>query len=210
MEFNKALKKHFMFRTNFGRDNLPILASEASHPYNYNNWGRKGLGRLMRDLGYTRGVEIGTNTGWSARCWCQRNHGMHLTCVDPYSTYSARGSQKKQDSNYEKALAALKPYNAEIIRECSLDVVDSFEDDELDFVYIDGDHTFDPVMQDLIRWAPKVQENGLIMLHDYCVFTHAGIIEAVNAYTTCHRIDPWFVTRDSTPTAFWRKGAACI
>jgi hypothetical protein len=28
-------------------------------------------------------------------------------------------------------------------------------------------------------------------------------MEAVDAYTKCHRIDPWFTTKNLEPTAFW-------
>ncbi len=109
---------------------------------------------------------------------------------------------------YAEAVERLKPFGrSEIIRAGSLDVVDSFEDRSLDFLYIDGNHEFDPVMQDLIRWAPKVRRGGLVMLHDYCVFWWGGVITAVNAYTSAHRVDPWYVTRDTLPTAFWEKGA---
>ena len=30
-----------------------------------------------------------------------------------------------------------------------------------------------------------------------------GVIEAVDAYTRCHMIHPWYVTREDLPTAFW-------
>jgi hypothetical protein len=77
----------------------------------------------------------------------------------------------------------------------------------LDFVFIDGDHRFDPCVQDLIRWTPKVRQGGMVLMHDYCAFSRAGVMKAVDAYTHCHRIDPWYITRDYAPTVFWQRGS---
>lgn len=46
-------------------------------------------------------------------------------------------------------------------------VVDVFEDNSLDFVYIDGNHAYDWVKQDIQLWWPKLKKNGLLMGHDY-------------------------------------------
>jgi hypothetical protein len=140
--------------------------------------------------------------------WLRDNSRLHLTCIDPYNEYHSRRSQRNLDSNYEIAVETLKPYNAEIVRAASLDVVDSFTNRSIDFLYIDGNHEFDPVMQDMIRWIPKVKENGIVALHDYCVFWWSGVMTAVNAFTSAHHVDPWYVTADYKPTAFWEKRAA--
>ena len=206
MKFQDAVVKHFKFTGRANRDNLPALAVAK---YNWGppgDHGRQTLARLLRDMGVREGVEIGTHTGYSAEFWLKHSPKLHLTCIDPYVSYNARHSQKQQDGNYATAVERLKPYNADIIRAASLEVVDSFEDRSLDFLFIDGNHEFDPVMQDLIRWAPKVRGGGIVALHDYCVFWRGGVMKAVDAYTSAHRIDPWFVTRDHMPTAFWEKG----
>jgi hypothetical protein len=74
-------------------------------------------------------------------------------------------------------------------------------------VYIDGDHTFDAVMLDLLQYAPKVRPGGVIALHDYCRVWDGGVMDAVDAYTRNHGISPWYVTYDFAPTAFWQRGA---
>lgn len=206
MNFQEALERRFKFTGRAARDNLPSL---ANHKFNWGlsgDHGRQSLARMLGDLRYREGVEIGTHRGISAEMWLKHAPRLHLTCIDPYIAYNARHSQVQQDSNYDEAVARLKPYKADIIRASSLDVVDSFGDRSLDFLYIDGDHEFDPVMQDLIRWAPKVRGGGMIVLHDYCVFWRGGVMKAVEAYTSAHRIDPWYVTRDIMPSAFWEKG----
>jgi hypothetical protein len=76
-------------------------------------------------------------------------------------------------------------------------------DRSVDFVYIDGDHAFDHAMMDIIKWAPKVKQGGIVAVHDYDIAEGADVSSAVNAYTHAHHVDPWYVTRELTPTAYW-------
>ena len=168
------------------------------------------LARMMKDLEYRVGAEIGTRYGHSAQMWCENVPGLKLSCIDPYNVYRVRKSQEKQDAVYEEARKRLEPYDVTFVRESSLDVADQFEDGSLDFVNIDGDHAFDMVMQDIILYVPKVRKGGMILIHDYYNFHQGGVVQAVNAYTTCHCINPWFTTRDLEPTAFWEKGSERI
>ncbi len=42
-----------------------------------------------------------------------------------------------------------------------------FEDNSLDFVFVDGDHSYEGVMRDLKGWFPKLKTNGIMAGHDY-------------------------------------------
>lgn len=202
-EFRETLKKYFRIMGNEADDNLPILARQLR------KGGRTHLAYVMRDMGFKTGIEIGTRWGHSAALWCETIPGLQLTCIDPYLAYPTRRSQKKQDQVYAGAQERLAPYDVEILREKSQDpnVWGLIEDGSVDFLNIDGDHTFDAAVLDIIHYAPKVREGGLVLVHDYCAFNRAGVMQAVDGYTHCHRIDPWYVTKDENPTAFWQKGA---
>lgn len=169
--------------------------------------GRMLLARMMRDLEFRVGAEIGTRYGSSAKLWCETVPGLKLSCIDPYSVYRPRKSQEKQDAVFHAAQVNLKPFDVTFLRASSIKVADQFEDGSLDFIHIDGDHAFDMVMQELILYVPKVRKGGMILIHDYFPFYQGGVIQAVNAYTECHVIRPWFTTRDKEPTAFWQRGA---
>jgi hypothetical protein len=39
-----------------------------------------------------------------------------------------------------------------------MDALNDFEDDSLDFVYIDGNHEFPYVAEDLFHWSKKVRK----------------------------------------------------
>ena len=99
-----------------------------------------------------------------------------------------------------------KKFGFKVWKMTSMEAVDRFEDESVDFVNIDGGHKFDVFVQDLVRYVPKVRRGGLILIHDYCPIMGGGIVKAVDAYTHCHRIDPWYVTHDYFPTAFWQRG----
>ena len=49
----------------------------------------------------------------------------------------------------------------------SSDVCKNFEDEYFDFIYIDADHSFDAVLNDLKNWYPKVKKGGVISGHDW-------------------------------------------
>lgn len=185
-----------------GLDNLPLLATSLSR----REGGRVALARTMRDMGLVKAAEVGCRYGGSAKLWREHIPDLDITCIDPYRAYH-RISQERQDLIYKGACENAAKYGFKIMREASLDAVDDFADGSLDWVHIDGNHAFDAAVQDIIRWAPKVREGGLVLVHDYCSFGMSGVIPAVDAYTHCHWIDPWYVTRDMEPTAFWQRGA---
>jgi predicted O-methyltransferase YrrM len=161
----------------------------------------------MQDLGFSVGAELGTQYGLSAKLWCEAIPGLSLTCIDPYAIYQARRSQEKQNAVYEEAKKTLSPFNVTLLRERSCDVVDRFPDGSLDLLHIDGDHGFDVCVQDIIHYVPKVRDGGVVVIHDYASFYRGGVVEAVNGYTRCHRISPWYVTNDIAPSVFWQRGA---
>ena len=194
------LRKYFRF--NLGLDNLPILAS----PRTGLDTGREQLAKVMNEMGFRDGVEIGTRHGGSAKIWCEAMPGLNLTCIDPYIGGQSR-TQKHQDDAYENAKVHAKEFGFTLWKMTSREATSRIRDDSLDFINIDGDHRFDVCVVDLIEYVPKVRKGGFILMHDYCVFKQAGTMKAIDSYTHCHRIDPWYVTRDREPTVFWQRGA---
>jgi hypothetical protein len=201
--FRKALEKHFRFIG--GLDNLPELCTSL-YRRRADGMGRKALALTMNDLGLLKGVEVGCRYGASGMLWKEFVPDLKLICIDPYRAYH-RVSQERQDLIYKGACENAEKAGFSIVRKPSLEAVDCHHDGTLDWVHIDGDHTFDAAVQDIIRWAPKVREGGLVLVHDYCAFGMSGVMPAVDSYTHCHRIDPWYVTRDMEPTAFWQRGS---
>ena len=75
----------------------------------------------------------------------------------------------------------------EICRGYSHEVLAGFEDDSLDWAYIDTDHTYQTTKLELDVCASKVKSGGVIAGHDYVmgtwnVWVRYGVIEAVNEF----------------------------
>jgi hypothetical protein len=53
-----------------------------------------------------------------------------------------------------------------------------FEDKSLDLVFIDANHDYEYVKNDILAWLPKIKDSGLISGHDFSL-QYVGVIKAV-------------------------------
>lgn len=151
---------------------------------------RIDLAKYFKERGYEYGAEIGVADGRYAEILCKENPKLRLLAIDPWSPYDGNWrSQEYQDKAFNKAKERLQPYCCELLKLTSVEASLQVVDNSLDFVFIDGDHTFDHAMTDIIIWARKVKKGGIVSGHDYCHFTKSGVIEAVNKYCEIHRIE---------------------
>ena len=169
-------------------------------------YGRNVLAKFFNVVGFRVGVEIGTHKGRYARSICRYNKKLKLYCVDPWLAYdNMKIDQNGQESIYNIAVGNLKKYNAEIMKKTSMEALGDFNDNSLDFVYIDGNHHYEYVYEDICEWSKKVKSGGIIACHDYYVIFWPGVTKAVEQYTSENDISIWFATRDRLHTAFWVK-----
>ena len=56
-----------------------------------------------------------------------------------------------------------------------------FENESLDFIFIDACHDYECVVDDLNAWFPKLKKNGIIAGHDYYAGFY-GVEKAVNEF----------------------------
>lgn len=143
---------------------------------------RTELAKHFKELGFRTGAEIGVCSGTYSQILCENNPDLKLYCVDNWG--EGKRVDKRWQRKYEEAKSRLAPYNTVIIRKISLDAAKDFEDGSLDFVYIDADHSYNSVKEDINAWAPKVRIGGIVAGHDY-YYTRAGnigVIAAVNEY----------------------------
>lgn len=168
-------------------------------PLEVANFNRANLAELFDELGFKSGAEIGVEQGAYAETLLRANPGLHLLCVDAWKSYRGyrdHTSQEKLDRFYRAACARLNPYDAEIIREFSMQIVTRIPEGSLDFVYIDANHRFEFVVNDIIEWSKRVRSGGIVSGHDYIRSGsdyQVHVVEAVHAYTSAHQIRPWFV-----------------
>lgn len=171
--------------------------SEQVAPVRIPRLDRKRLVQLFGEWGLTTGAEIGVDGGTFSEYMFKAIPGLDLIGVDPWE----RDRRKKRQAENALKGKAWRQFHM-TSAEASRVVGDAVS---LDFVYIDGCHWFDHVMQDLILWARKVRKGGIVAGHDYYRFRRAGVVQAVDAYTHAHAIHEWFLTDERTPSFFWMK-----
>ncbi len=120
------------------------------------------------------GVEIGVLQGAHAIKMIKNLDIETLHLVDPFKAYYADESNRhvKQDEmdSYKKiAKETLMEHENKVVwhYKYSVDAAKDFEDNSLDFVYIDGDHLYEMVKKDILSWLPKLKKGKLMIGHDY-------------------------------------------
>lgn len=173
-------------------------------PYDAARGKRHMLPKIWHEADMPNGVEVGTFRGDFAKLIADTYPAANLTCIDPYVEFGGK-SQADQDRYYREACDKLAAYNrVTICRIPSLEGVFRYLDGQLDWVWIDGDHSFDAAAQDIIQWSKKVRSGGMICVHDYDTY-QTGVVDAVNGYTRAHGIKDWYVLREYPSTAIWIK-----
>ena len=178
--------------------------------------GAEGLAHLFAELKFENGVEIGTDQGEYAEVLLRTIPYLDLTCVDPWKKeayeqgYQPESNEPQEyfDKRYQETINRLEKYyylkslapRAHIYKMKSLEALEYFADNSLDFVYIDGNHDFLNTTQDIHYWTKKVRPGGIVSGHDFVKypsrkFNH--VQKVVRAYTQSYHFLPVFLV---TPT----------
>ena len=89
--------------------------------------------------------------------------------LDPKSGFFNIELTIDKDWLYNLFLKNIEPVKDYItpIREPSLKACHLFDDNYLDFVFIDASHDYENVLSDIKAWFPKMKTNSIIAGHDY-------------------------------------------
>jgi len=131
------------------------------------------------------GAEVGVFRGQHAQCILNTLNMGRLYLIDPWEDYqkwegdhtagkwSGKGEKVSGEEIYQDAHQRFKDReNITILKMPSLIATKCFKtlnlpDDELDFIYIDGEHSYAAVYEDLHAWWPIVKTGGVLAGHDY-------------------------------------------
>ena len=145
------------------------------------------LAKHFATLGFRKGAEIGVASGYYSQILMENIPELELLCVDSWQR------RKSRNKCYPEAVQALSPYpKARLIKGFSMDVAKTVPDESLDFVYIDADHTYESVKEDINAWAKKVRKGGIVSGHDYYEFKltkSCEVIRAVDEYVQEHGLE---------------------
>jgi len=112
-------------------------------------------------------------------------HRDHINLANYYGHPFISGGKKYLNiNNYSYVSNRFKDNKKlKLIKDSSNVAVEQFRDDSLDFVYIDANHSYKKVLEDISIWAKKVKTNGIISGHD----THRiDVLQAVIDYSIKH------------------------
>jgi hypothetical protein len=161
------------------------------------------------------GAEIGVLKGEFTEKFLQA--GLKIYAIDPWMGFSGQGRDQKlqetQNGYFAEAQRRLNNYpNCKIVRKTSMDALDDIPDSSLDFVYIDGDHNFRHVAEDIFEWSKKVRMGGIVSGHDYWntpPFAKNVICQVkavVDAYVKLYEIKNLIILEgEKYPTWLWEK-----
>lgn len=165
-------------------NSLGILHAEAS-------WWRAHLAlpSIIREHvdNPSHGVEIGVAFG-SMSIWLTRLlPSVRMLAVDPFVAYdpadgmsdymAASGDDVEQLVRWRFATEGHD--RIELWRKTSRDAAAVVPQHSKDFVFIDADHRYEAVVEDIALWRSKVRPGGLLCGHDYCD-QWPGVVQAVH------------------------------
>jgi len=128
------------------------------------------------------GVELGVFHAENALDMLRYLPMKKLFLVDPYLPYvDGDGAVwNNSDTDFQIAQKNLEGYSqCEFIRKSSVDAADELPDD-LDFVYIDANHNYEPALADMATYYPKVRVGGVLGGHDFYSDYQGVIFAAVD------------------------------
>lgn len=152
------------------------------------------------------GAEIGVYKGTTSLYLSQQRHIKRIYAIDPWDDIEGYQDDKKllrdisrsnthgpamESDGWERLYVEVSELlsqqsNIVVLRDYSSLACDLFEDLSLDFVFIDGDHSYESVCFDIEAWTPKIKQGGIIAGHDYTWNgdngSKRGLVKAVHDY----------------------------
>lgn len=169
----------------------------------------KGLVPYIKRQGEKlKGIEIGTCRAESTAYFLEKCPNIDLlTTIDPYKGYqdwNGEITQETVDRFMEVAKKNLKQYGKRVkmLREGSVAVAGTFKDESVDFIFVDGDHSYDATLADCEAYYPKLKKGGIFCGHDYQ--TIESVKRSIDDFRTKYKITaPINLTTNSA--FFWYK-----
>lgn len=138
------------------------------------------------------GAEVGVYDGGMSNALFKLIPGLRLYMIDRWSVYTPDQVAGDPEARMPKmtrrawkriraqalAVASNRKHDAIVCEMDSVEAAGKVADESLDFVFIDGDHSYDGCKRDIEAWLPKVKPGGWLMGHDYTI--RPGVKRAVD------------------------------
>jgi cephalosporin hydroxylase len=132
-------------------------------------------------------LEIGARYGESSKMILKTLTVDKYIIIDPYTTYEEYSIdgfnniiKDNEDSVFDKIKADLDRLHNNMIfyRTFSTDksTIDAIEDNSIDVIFIDGNHIYKYVLDDLENYYPKLKQGGIMCGDDFFMRSHENDI----------------------------------
>ena len=128
---------------------------------------------LKRTPGELRGIEIGTSCAESTYLLLEKCPNItHLITIDPYQQFEdwiGTITQEILDKQKDIARRNLEGFGDRVERwiMTSDEAAKKFEPESMDFIFVDGDHSYEGVKKDCHVYYPFLKKGGFFCGHDY-------------------------------------------
>jgi hypothetical protein len=146
------------------------------------------------------GAEIGVYLGHNSFNIMKNLPMKKLYLIDPYEPWMENGIMHVEPTLEKKAKRRMRDYRGKVawIKKPSFDAV-TYIPNDLDFIYIDGNHDYEYIKKEIDLYYPKIKSGGVIAGHD-CSTSFLGIIKAVTDFGRKNNlemggkeVDWWFI-----------------
>lgn len=153
-----------------------------------------GLLPAIRSLGNdVVGCELGVSYGFNLVYTLDNAPNIKkVYAIDPYMPYEDGPGNFVTQEIIDKVkscfLENIEPHNEKVsfINKTSDEAHELIEDNTLDYIFIDGDHSYEAVVKDIANYYSKVKSGGVFSGHD---FGWEGVQKAVGEFLDQQQID---------------------
>jgi predicted O-methyltransferase YrrM len=131
-----------------------------------------GLANLVKGLSPEVILEIGTRKGGTLYTWSRFTNAKHIISIDLFGGIHGGGYHPKKQKFY-RAFTSDSPHrkvsliqNDSHAEETKNELIKILNGQSIDFLFIDGDHTYSGVKKDFTMYSSLVRKGGLIAFHD--------------------------------------------
>jgi hypothetical protein len=149
---------------------------------------RRELAYFLNEVNAKVVAEGGVRDGDYSKFILDNTNVEMLYAIDPWEFNPELATPEE---SYNKCESLLSPHKerSKMVKGYSPFVCDEFEDESLDFVYIDGMHDYASVRNDINGWFSKVKTGGIIAGHDYHSGDWPGVVKAVDEFVSKHNYE---------------------
>jgi len=177
---------------------LNVFRSINRIPTHLTSLEKAALFELVKKTSGSTFVEIGSYLGASSCCIAAGINSSEkdgpLYCVDTWQNDTMTEGHR---DTYEEFMNNTKNYADLIIplRGKSIEIANTFNH-TVDFLFIDGDHTYEGVKRDVEAWFPKLNPGALVIFHD--IGWAEGVQKIVKEFVTPHACE-----EGRLPNLYW-------